>query len=309
MDVILHIGAHECGVHRFGAYMRANVATFRASGVAFWGAEQLRQGLMAGLQPNDLPSLGRDRRQRAIGRVRLHLRKAEENGIARLWVGDPNLLGLARDNLTWQSLYPGAGIRLARYVGAFDGRVSDVVLGIRDPSAFWQRQLTRGLVRGAGLPSAALLERICLSQRSWRDVIADVACAVPQARLWVAPAEIFASQPDQLYKCLTATQAPGHKARAQAEINLDLDWLRAAGVLDLPGGQGRWMPFDDDQRATLREVYADDLMWLQSGADGLAWLLDDPNKNSAGITRADIDVTEGRDDDERKGQMARPGGG
>ena len=41
----------------------------------------------------------------------------------------------------------------------------------------------------------------------------------------------------------------------------------------MPEGDGRWDPFNDLQRATLREIWADDLFWLRAGADGLAqWL-------------------------------------
>ena len=45
---------------------------------------------------------------------------------------------------------------------------------------------------------------------------------------------------------------------------------------------GRWRPFDDAQTAYLREAYADDIMWLAAGADGLASLAQDPEKQAAG---------------------------
>jgi hypothetical protein len=35
------------------------------------------------------------------------------------------------------------------------------------------------------------------------------------------------------------------------------------------------VPFNDEQRASLREAYADDLHWLTSGAEGLATLTQD----------------------------------
>jgi len=46
--------------------------------------------------------------------------------------------------------------------------------------------------------------------------------------------------------------------------------------------------------AALREAYADDLMWLAAGADGLAWLMDDPNKKPAGQTLPRPELTRGR---------------
>ena len=37
-----------------------------------------------------------------------------------------------------------------------------------------------------------------------------------------------------------------------------------------PAGEGRWQPFDPDQRAMLAESWLDDEFWLAAGAGGLA---------------------------------------
>ena len=61
---------------------------------------------------------------------------------------------------------------------------------------------------------------------------------------------------------------------------------------DLPAhlamGEGRWNPFNEEQTAKLREAYADDMMWLTAGADGLATLTEDHSH-----TRADSSLPVG----------------
>jgi hypothetical protein len=73
----------------------------------------------------------------------------------------------------------------------------------------------------------------------------------------------------------------------------------------LPAGDGRWHPFTAAQRASLRERYADDLMWLAAGADGLAWLMDDPEKTWTGPNLSGTDMTRGKRNDHEERPMAR----
>ncbi len=59
-----------------------------------------------------------------------------------------------------------------------------------------------------------------------------------------------------------------HGARL-ADLRAYLDDIGADPAL-ARGADGRFMPFDPDQRAALRAQYAEDLAWLADGADGLA---------------------------------------
>jgi hypothetical protein len=306
MDVILHIGAHRSGVTAMGRYMADHAAHFRAARICHWGPERLRRGLMHGLQPTPVPALARNGRQRGLGRVRLSLADEAARGTRRLWLSDPHLLGSARESLGWGALYLGAGVRLARYFEAFDGAVSDVVLSIRSPVQFWPTVMAGMLVRGAPMPSPERLAKLADMNRSWRDVITDVACAVPGARLWIAPFERFADQPDALYHAVTGEPAPRAAGYAIHDSMPRLEDLAAAGIAGLPDGDadGRWTPFAAAQSARLREAYADDLMWLEAGADGLAWLLDAPNKIPVAKNRPDYGQTEGRDTHDGQGRVA-----
>ena len=58
---------------------------------------------------------------------------------------------------------------------------------------------------------------------------------------------------------------------------------------------------------TLREAYADDLMWLAAGADGLARLVDDPDNTRAGPNPPMTEMTRGRCDDHQEGRLAQAG--
>ena len=134
--------------------------------------------------------------------------------------------------------------------------------------------------------------------------------AMPGARLWVLPFETFAGRPDAQLAAVSATSAPGTHARDWLNATPRLPELRAltrpvgAG---LPAGDGRWQPFAPAQAAALRETYADDLMWLAAGADGLAWLMDDPDKKWTGSNLSAKDMTRGRRYDDEERPMANSG--
>jgi len=309
MDVILHIGAHRCATTSFQHYLRQNSTALTTQGLGFWGPRRTRSGLFRGIVPGPGAATGRDLYRRGLGRVQLSLTRSAGLGVRSLLVSDENMLGSMRENVALADLYCGAGERLARYGAAFDGRIRHVVLNIRSLDSYWASTLGYGLVRGRGVPGAATLARLASSRRSWRDVITDVACALPGAMLWVLPFETFAGRPDAQLTAVAGIKAPKLHAR---------DWLNATPRLPklreltselvqdwhLPEGDGRWQPFSTHQAAALREVYADDLMWLTGGAEGLARLMPDPEKNKMGISPPTNDMTRGRNDDWQERRMA-----
>ena len=310
MDVILHIGAHRCATTSFQHYMRSNSKQLSAQGIGFWGPLRTRAGLFRGIQPEPKIRLNRNLKVRAQGRVQLQCAKSAELGVTKLVISDENMLGTMRGNARFADLYGGAGERLSRFGEAFRGYLSDVVINIRSPELYWASLFGFFAQHGRGVPHPGLLERIADTRRTWRDVISDVACAVPNARIHVFPFEQFAGQPDAQLAQVTGRPAPRHYARERHNATPDLALLRcimepAEGPL--PEGHGRWMPFTDSQRAILRETYADDLMWLASGADGLAVLAKGPAHHKAEGHPPQSDMTRGRQDDSRHRQVARAG--
>ena len=316
MDVILHIGAHRCATTSFQNYLRANSDTLDQQGIGFWGPRRTRNGLLRGIVPKIGAGAWRDQQRRGVGRVRMNLARSSGLGVKSLVVTDENMLGSVRENLRFCELYCGAGERMARYGEAFDGRIRHILLNVRSLDTYWASALGFSLTRGRNLPGHAALVRLAASPRSWRDVITDVACAIPDATIWVAPFEVFAGRPEAQLSAVAGIKAPKAQARERLNATLHLPALRALGKelnenWDLPDGDGRWLPFAPDQTAALRENYADDLLWLTGGADGLARLLPDPDKipnpktERAGTSLPTADMTRGRIHDRQERHMAR----
>lgn len=306
MDVILHIGAHRCATTTFQRYMRLNSETLEQRGIGFWGPRRTRNGLFSGLIPGPSVARARNLPRRAAGRIQLSCARSAAQGIRKLVVSDENMLGTTRENLRMSELYCGVGERLSRYSHGFGGRISDVVLNIRSLEMYWASSLGFCLSRGRDVPGRALLDRLVQGPRSWRDVVTDVACAVPDARLWVLPFETFASQPETVLAALTGMDTPKTHAREWLNRTPRLPELREFAA-DLPDGDGRWQPFDTAQIAVLREQYSDDLMWLTGGADGLARLLRDTNNNQADKSPPWDKLTRGRHYDQQERRLAGTG--
>ncbi|MFW8636901.1 hypothetical protein [Cribrihabitans pelagius] len=310
MKLILHTGAHRCATSSFQEYLRQNTPVLAPQGLAIWGPQRTRNGLFHGIQPGPAAATGRDFAQRAGGRLRLHLEACRGEGVQQLLISDENMLGTLRENLRLGALYCGAGERMARFAEAFGGAVTDLALNIRSLESYWTSALAYAVARGHQAAPAAQLARLAAAQRSWRDVITDIACAMPGVRLHVLPFETFGPRPEAQLAALTGLAAPRTHARVRLNAALCLQDLRAslppAAAARLPEGSGRWRPFSEAQAAALREAYADDILWLAGGADGTATLVQDPDKQAAGMNPPRTDLTRGRPDDEER-RMAGSG--
>lgn len=310
MRVTLHIGAHRCATTTFQNYLRHNAEDLRAGArIGFWGPRRTRRGLLSGLIPAPGPVPRRDMQRRAEGRVRINLAKAADKGLEQLIVSDENMMGSMRENAAMAALYCGVGERMARVGQAFGGQIGTVILNIRAQDSYWPSALGYLTARGRAVPSPTLQERIAASTRGWRDVITDIACALPEARLQVLPFEVFGGRPDVQLATMTGQRAPTRHAREWLNATPRLPDLRGM-VCDevagrLPAGNGRWNPFGPECRAALREAYADDMMWLAAGADGLAELIQNPDNKRPGQSPAANDLTRGRPDDDEARGMAQ----
>ena len=199
MDVILHLGAHRTGTTSFQHYMRAHAERLQGQGIGFWGPWRTRNGLLHGITDRPEPGAGTPP---VKGRVQMNLAVTARRGVATLVVSDENLIGTPRGNLRARALYPEIGERMARVQAAF-GPVRRIVLQIRSPDAWWASAIAFLIPRGAALPDPDLLVALAKSQRGWRHVIMDLACACPEAEIVVTPFERFAARPDLLLKRMT----------------------------------------------------------------------------------------------------------
>lgn len=311
MDIILHLGAHRAASTSFQTYLRGADAQLAGQGIGFWGPWRTRKGLFHGLMgPEARPGDA----QRAAGRVRLAAEAASRRGLGVLLVSDENMLGTPRDCLRARKLYPAAGPRLAQLLRGF-GKVERAVLQIRSPEMWWASLLAQLVARGMALPEPGLIDHLIAQRRGWREVIADVAAALPGTELLVTPFERFASRPDRLLKQTTGVlfTPPLPSGGIWAHRGPSLPELRALlaergeDASSLPAGEGRWMPFTPAQAADLRERYADDLFWLRAGADGLARLTEDPEPATASTNWPPASKERGRDDDGQTGRLAHSG--
>ncbi|MEL6452699.1 MAG: hypothetical protein AAFQ19_15700 [Pseudomonadota bacterium] len=314
MTVTLHIGAHRTATTSFQAYMRRHAADLHCQGVGFWGPLRTRKGLFAGIQP--VPGLGHGpaAARRARGRILLQLDKAARQGTRRVVVSDENMMGSVRQNMRRRSLYADVGERVSRYICAFDGQVDTVVLSVRALDRFWASVSAYAVARGHAVPNGDICDRIAHSARTWRDVIADVACAAPQARIVVVPFEVNMGRSDRLLRACGVSDAP--RAADPEWLNRAPDAAALRSILADRGedpdqvphdGASRWTPFDPTARAALREAYADDMHWLVAGADGLATLTEDLDQTRAGHTPPDGPHARGQEDDNTQRRLAQPG--
>ena len=313
MDVILHVGAHRTGTKTFQDYLRRHAEPLSEAQVGYWGPGRTRRGLFSGLVPKAEVTKGRDLRRRAEGRVQLQLTAARARGLRTLVISDENMIGSIRENIRTGSLYPAIGERMARFARAFEGQLSRVIFSPRSLEYYWGSALAHGVALGHAVPEREKLQCIAQSRRGWRDVIADLACALPEAEIQVMPFETFAGRPEVLLEKGAGVAAPTNSERGWLNRAPTLPELRrvladrgeAGGTL--PFGMGRWNPFTPEETAALRETYADDMMWLVAGADGLATLTEDEARTRAGQTLPAGAQTEGHGDEHEERPMARPG--
>ena len=252
LPVTLALGAHCVGsgaVH--AALARAHVALARG-GYAVWGPERTRTGLLDGLlgDPGG-PETAQAGRQleRAAGRIAMRRQALSERGARRLLLSDPALLGNRRENVLMARLYPTAWARLRRLRGAVPN-IDRVCLTLREPGDWWAEALASLTRRCLVAPDATAAAAMARSRRGWREVIEDVADALPRARISVWTYEEFGARPEAAAALLTGRTPP-----------------EGRGAAPEPAAPS---PFDPDQRATLAAAYDDDLAWLRSGASGLA---------------------------------------
>ena len=307
MDIILHVGSHRTGSTSFQHYLRGNRAQLMAQGTALWEPKMLRKGLFDGLFATPRMQNGRNLQRRAMGRVRIHAAQAKRAGAQRLLVTEENMIGAPRACLRAASLFPAIGERMARLDAAFEGRITRVVMCIRAQDLWWSSIAAYGVGRGHAMPDETRLAALASSPRTWRDVITDMSCALPDTDIHMMPFEQFAGQADRVLQQATGHSAPPTDANSWLNRSPDAAMLRDKmaenGFLpeDLPAhlatAEGRWNPFTPAQAAALREAYADDMMWLTAGADGLATLTEDRTHTRAGQSLPLGSMTKGQSHD------------
>ena len=313
MDITLHLGPHRTASTCFQHYMLENASHLEKARIGFWGPSHTRNGLLSGVIP--VPGAGRfpaHQFRRARGRIALNLQRLQRTGLHHLVISDENMIGAPRRNLRSSRLYTGIGERMARFGDAFDGRVTRVVLSIRSQESYWASVAAFAVARGHRVPGADDLDRLVTTNRHWREVICDLACALPEAELLILPYEVYGSLPERKLTLMTGLANPP-RTHARDWLNRSPSLARLRQILRdrgadpaelLPAGDGRWYPFDMEQTMALREAYADDLFWLRAGADGMATLIEETGPAEMGKTPPPAMTTRGHPHDIEKRRLA-----
>jgi hypothetical protein len=307
MEIILHLGAHRTGTTTLQDYLRRHTDVLRDRSIGYWGPRRTRNGVFRDVQGD--PDAKRHT-SRGAGSVASHLDRTAALGVKTLLISDENMIGSVRGNLRSRTLYPCIGDRIQRFAQALDHRISRVMISPRSLEYYWTSCFAYGVSRGHRVPDVATCRQIARSDRSWRDVIADLAEVLPGVEIRVLPFENVVGRPETLLRLGAGIDGPQDRARAWLNPAPGLPELRrvlaqrcAPGQI-LPFGMGRWNPFTPDDTAALRERYADDMMWLAAGANGLARLTEDRVGDRAGTTPPPDAQTQGQDDERQEGSMA-----
>lgn len=292
MDIILHIGAHRTGSTTYQAYMRDNLDTLDAAKISFWGPRRTRKGLFRGLMSDTVATHPmKDPRTRAEGRVKLRLEQARAKGMDAVLVSEENMIGSVRASLRAKALYPNIADRVARFARAFDGNITRVAFCIRSQDRFWASALAYGVFRGHPIPGPKTLAKIAKADRSWRHVISDLACVLPETEIRVLPYESFYANPITLTHQAVGLDLPlrgGYewlnRAPSLPELRRELQ-DNGRDVSKLPDEEGPWRPFSQAQIDEMQEKFADDLFWLAQGAGGAAVLTEEAMPRERGQAR------------------------
>lgn len=247
MEITLHFGAHRCATTSFQEYMRRNAPALAKQGVLFWGPDKIRGTDLRGLKSMTPES---------HAALKQELDQCEAQGVTHLLVSEENFLGMMQQNFNTAELYPEAGLRARLVAEAFGGRVTGIALNIRALSDYWTSVAGYAARNRKHFKTNMRWKKITQHDRSWQGVISDLARAIPETPVLVLPFEEFSGRWDAQLARLLGIEAP--------RLGSDL-WLNKGVAGDVPGP-------GSVQELSLLTKYADDLSWLEAGADGLATL-------------------------------------
>lgn len=336
MDLTLHLGAHRTAARTLDRLLSANMPALRQAGLAYWGRAELHAGFYEGLlgRPDRAGSDMTRRAARSLETLEALMEVLDQEGVRRLIVSAPRLIGTVRGIVDAGALYPLVSERLERLAPVLHPGCDRVVLTIRAYQTHWASLIAEAVRRGAAPPGPETRARMAACPVTWRRLIEEIATALPEAGVVVMPYEAAAGRWDMILPALGAPPrlpralSPGRDRLARglgagklrrmlADRGGDRDSDRGpeggseggGAAPDGPEGppagtDGRWTPFTPAQAAAMTQAYAEDLAWLRSGASGLAsWI-----ESADATPLRPPDRTRGRPPDDRRERAQVPCG-
>lgn len=283
MDVTLHIGAHRTATTSFQVFAEANTACLAQNGIAVWGPKRTRSGLFSGMvQPARTPVTARARR--SSRRIEMERARFQSLGFSNLIVSEENMIGTTKSNLSSRSLYPDTQVRLDRFAASFGLHCKRVVLSVRSYDAYWASVLAGVVARGGRLPDDTLLDHLVTQPRRWADVVRDAHTVFPTAEIIVLSHETWAGQPEARLAAMVGKtiNGPFNQARDWCAKRPTPPHLGDDGATSDAPQTNTWQPFAAHHIDVLRMKYAEDIAWLQKGADGCATYIANAGQTSLG---------------------------
>lgn len=206
MTLHLHIGAHKTATTHLQATLIKHRALLAEAGVQFERPDNIRAvigpGRRAAVQMGPFPSFRRAGASRRLA--------ALDQGRNRLVISDENSLGLCPELFQRELLYPTAYRRMAIWRRLAAQREALIYLCIRNYGAFFSSAYVQ-TIRNKPIvaPDSDSLASLARMPRRWGDIIQDIRCALPGARLRVWTFEDhFALLPDLLQEKTGLTLQP-----------------------------------------------------------------------------------------------------
>ena len=284
MEIRLHIGAHRTGSTRVQAELARRAAHLATRGVAVVRPEDLR-GEPSGLGPIQMRLPG-PLRAAIAAKAYLSLvearRAAEEQGARCLLISEENLAGSMEANLRSGRLYADIRLRLSGLRPLLGTGPVTVLMAIRSYDELFASAYAFRAVRGPRPDFSQSKPRILALSRRWPSVAKDVLRALPQAQLRVWDYDASRRSEHEMMReviglrdivpvnaALPVLPAPSAKAvevlnTMTAPEQMDLAQRRAVAERYPRPDFAAFDPWTAEERAHLRDAYAEDLETLRS---------------------------------------------
>jgi hypothetical protein len=287
-NIVVHLGSHRTGTTLLQQHLLNNQDLMLEAGVECLCPPRTRNLILHGLMKAPHNHTEESEVEAATSDKKLRNRfKRIKRQNRKIILSEENIIGQIRYNRETGSLFPHIVKRLQRFDLAFEN-VDIFYLSIRELSSWWVSCFSQSIKESYSPPGPEELEEICLSERSWKDVIQDIRNTYPNAILVVREFGCVTSDIKTQLKIVTGWSEFDVLPATYEKLNVSMSPAQLETILkergDFSGakkmaGMDTYQPFTDEQIALLNRKYQKDLKWLLSQKDEMLFFLDESNTN------------------------------